>query len=74
MADTVYVEPVSTPKAPANREINRESLRIRPLCEIFKTNTRANSEASSKFPCATEQRIISTEQKILAQEQGILAQ
>jgi len=38
-ADAVAVEPVSTPKFPANREINREFRRIRSLYEIFKANT-----------------------------------
>ena len=71
MADAVVVEPVSTPKFPANREINREFCQIRTLCEILKANTRANSKAFSQIPYATEQGIISAEQGILAQEQGI---
>ncbi|MSP31694.1 MAG: hypothetical protein EXR03_02580 [Pseudolabrys sp.] len=66
------VEPVSTLVFPANREINREFLRICALWEIFKANTRANSKAFSRIPCVTEQGIISAEQGILAQEQGIL--
>jgi hypothetical protein len=56
---------------PANREINREFCRIRPLCEILKADTRANSKAFSQIPYATEQGIILAEQGILAQEQGI---
>jgi hypothetical protein len=56
---------------PANRENNREFLRIHSLCEILKANTRANSKAFSRIPCATEQGIISAEQGILAQQQGI---
>jgi hypothetical protein len=57
---------------PANREINREFRQIRPLCAILKADTRVNSKAYDKLPCATEQGIISTEQGILAQKQGIL--
>jgi hypothetical protein len=71
VADAVVVEPVSTPKFPANREINREFCRIRPLGAIFKPDTRVNSEACSEIPYSTEQGIISKEQGILAQEQGI---
>jgi hypothetical protein len=69
-ADAVAVEPVSTFKFPANREINREFRRIRPLGAILKADTPANSKACSKFPYATEQGIISEEQGILAQKQG----
>ena len=72
VADAVAVEPVSAPKFPANREINREFCRIRSLCEILKVDMRANSKAFSRIPCATEQGIISAEQGIPAQEQGIL--
>jgi hypothetical protein len=70
VADAVIVEPVSTPKFPANREINREFRRICPLCEVLKANTRAISKAFSKIPYAPEQGIISAEQGILVQEQG----
>ncbi len=72
-ADAVAVEPVSTPKFPANREINREFYQIRPPCEILKANTRAISMPFSQIPYATEQGIISAEQGILVQEQGILS-
>jgi hypothetical protein len=65
------VEPVSTPKFPANREINREFHQIGPLCKILKADTRADSKASSEIPYATEQGIILAEQGILVQEQGI---
>src|ERR1035437_9760513 len=57
---------------PANREINREFCRIRPLCTILKVDRRANSKACSRIPYVTEQGIMSAEQGILAQEQGIL--
>jgi hypothetical protein len=72
VADAVAVEAVSTPKFPANREINREFCQIRSLCEILKANTRAISKAFNHIPYATEQGIISAEQGIVAQEQGIL--
>jgi hypothetical protein len=57
---------------PANREINREFHCIRPLGAILIADTRANSEACSEIPYATEQGIILEEQGILAREQGIL--
>jgi hypothetical protein len=72
VADAVTVEPVSTPKFPANREINREFCRIRSLSAILKADTRANSEVCSEIPYATEQGIILVEQGIPAEEQGIL--
>jgi hypothetical protein len=56
---------------PANREINREFRRIRPLDAILNANTRANSEACNKIPYATEQGIIFEKQGICSQEQGI---
>jgi hypothetical protein len=71
VADAVAVEPVSTPKFPANREINREFCRIHPLCEILNADTRAISKAFGRIPYATEQGIISAEQGFLTQEQGI---
>ncbi|MGB8893552.1 MAG: hypothetical protein WCD13_04440 [Pseudolabrys sp.] len=70
MADAVAFEPVSTPKFPANREINREFHQIRALGAILKADPRANSKASSEIPYATEQGIISAEQGIPAPEQG----
>ena len=70
VADAVTVEPVSTPKFPANREKNREFRQIRQLREILKADTRANSKAFSEIPYATEQGIISEEQGILLPEQG----
>ena len=72
VADAVIVEPVSTPKFPANRDINREFRQIRSLCEILNADTRAISKAFSQIPYTTEQGIISAEQGILTQEQGIL--
>ena len=70
VADAVQVEPVSTSKFPANREINREFHQIGSLGAILKADTRANSEVCSEIPYETEQGIISEEQGILAQEQG----
>jgi hypothetical protein len=70
VADAVTYEPVSILKFPANREKNREFRQIRPLYEILKADTRANSKVSSEIPYATEQGIISAEQGILVQEQG----
>jgi hypothetical protein len=70
VADAVTYEPVSILKFPANREKNREFRQIRPLYEILKADTRANSKVSSEIPYATEQGIIWAEQGILVQEQG----
>jgi hypothetical protein len=71
VVDAVTVEPVSTPKFPANREINREFHRIRPLGAILEADTRANSEAYSKIPYSMEQGIFAKEQRICTREQGI---
>ena len=57
VADAVLVEPVSAPKFPANREINREFRQIRLLGAILPADTRANSEACREIPYATEQGI-----------------
>jgi hypothetical protein len=64
VADAVAVEPVSTPKFPANREINREFHQIRSLGAILKADTQTNSEACTKIPYATEQGIFAKEQGI----------
>ena len=72
VADAVLVEPVSTPKFPANREINREFCQIRTHCEILKANTRTNSKTFSQIPYAKEQGIILAKQGILAQDQRIM--
>jgi len=71
VAYAVVVEPVSTPKFPANREKNREFCRIYPLRPILSAHTPAKSKASSEIPYTTKQGIISHEQGILVQEQGI---
>ena len=59
-------------KFPANREINREFLRIRSICEILKANTQVNSKASGTIPYAVEQGIILAEQGFCTREQGKL--
>jgi hypothetical protein len=64
VADAVDVEPVSSPEFPANREINREFRQIRLLGAILHADTRANSEACSEIPYATEQGIFAKEQGI----------
>ena len=71
VADAVAFEPVSTLKFPANREKNREFHRIHALGAILKADTRANSDACSEIPYATEQGIIWKEQGILLHEQRI---
>jgi hypothetical protein len=68
VADAVDLEPVSVREFPANREKNREFRQIGPPGVILKADTRANSEACSEIPCATEQGIILEEQGNLAQE------
>jgi len=65
VADAVIVEPVSTPKFPANRDINREFRQIRSLCEILNADTRAISKAFGQIPYATEQGILPTKSKII---------
>jgi hypothetical protein len=65
VVDAVIVEPVSTPKFPANRDINRESRQIRLLCEILNADTRAISKAFGQIPYATEQGILPTKSKII---------
>ena len=65
------VEPVSTGKFPANREINREFCKIRPSAPNFRAGTQANPMASSEIPYAIEQGIFPAEQGILVREQGI---
>jgi hypothetical protein len=57
--------------SPRPLKINRELRRNRPLDAILNADTRANSEASSKIPYATEQGIFAKEQGMLVQEQGI---
>ncbi|MFI4961684.1 MAG: hypothetical protein ACHP82_09565 [Hyphomicrobiales bacterium] len=65
VVDVVIVEPVSTPKFPANRDINREFRQIRSLCEILNADTRAISKAFGQIPYATEQGILPTKSKII---------
>jgi hypothetical protein len=71
VADAVVIQPVSTSKFPANREINRELRRNCPLGAILIADTRANSAACSKIPYSAEQGIFAEEQGICTREQGI---
>jgi hypothetical protein len=64
VADAVAVEPVSTHKFPANREINREFRRIRLLDAILNADPQVNSAACREIPYATEQGIFAGEQGI----------
>jgi hypothetical protein len=70
VADAVTVEPVSTPKIPANREINSEIPKIRPITDLG-VQSPSNFKRCFEIPYATEQGTISAEQGILFQEQGI---
>jgi hypothetical protein len=64
VVDAVIVEPVSTPKFPANRDINREFRQIRSLCKILNADTRAISKAFGQITYATELGILPTKSKI----------
>ena len=73
MADAVLVEPLSTPKFPANREKNRE---FRNIAALGAPETTINSVVIGfpmRIPYSTEQEIILPEQGLLAKEQGILS-
>ena len=72
VADAVAVEPVSTPKFPANREKNREFFNFGPDSGLEHSMRPMISRAFKQIPYVTEQGIISAEQGILAQEQVIL--
>jgi len=47
VVDALQIEPVSKLKFPANREINREFCRFRPLARFSAPNREANSVACS---------------------------
>jgi hypothetical protein len=57
VADALWIEPVSTPKFPANREINREFCGFWRLAAILTPNRRAGSMVYNQIPYATEQGI-----------------
>ena len=57
VADAVAVEPVSTVKFPANREINREFCRFRRSAAVLASSRRANSMTCIEIPYVTEQGI-----------------
>jgi hypothetical protein len=71
VAGAVHVEPVSTPKFPANREKNREFCKFGPACVSDDRIRPMISGLLSRIPYTTEQGIVSTEQGILVLEQGI---
>jgi hypothetical protein len=73
VADAVVVEPVSTPKFPANREKNREYFKFGPTCVSDDRKRPMISGLLRQIPYSTEQGIIFAKQGILAQEQGILS-
>jgi len=73
VADAVAVEPVSTPKFPANREKNRDFFNFKHHPRRGWLTSPMNSEAWSAIPYSMKQGIISAEQGILAQEQGFLS-
>jgi hypothetical protein len=56
--DAVLIGPVSAPRFPANREINREFCRFHPSGVIFASIRLINSMACSEIPYATEQGIL----------------
>ena len=72
VADAVVVEPVSTPKFPANREINREYFNFGPTRGSEGSYRPMITGPLSQIPYVTDQGIILAEQGILVQEQGIL--
>jgi hypothetical protein len=57
VADAVAVEPVSTPKFPANREINKEFGKIWPQRLFLVSIRRMNLMTCRKIPCGKEQGI-----------------
>ena len=69
--EAVVIGPVSNPKFPDNREINREFFKFGPFSGILAPNQRANSIACRRIPYEMEQGIFLTEQGILTPKQGI---
>jgi hypothetical protein len=59
VADAVVVEPVSTPRFPANREINTEYFNSKHSSHLRWLTSPMISLILSKVPYATEQGIIS---------------
>jgi len=58
LSTSVLIGPVSAPRFPANREINREFCRFHPSGVIFASIRLINSMACSEIPYATEQGIL----------------
>ena len=71
VADAVAFEPVSNPKFPANREINREFFNFEPACGSDDRMRPMISGLFSQIPYSMEQGIFLTEQGIPTEEQGI---
>jgi len=71
LADAVAVEPVSSPKFPANREFYREFCKIVASGAPETANNGFVIGHSMRIPYSTEQGIIFVKQGILAREQGI---
>ena len=67
VADAVIVEPVSTPKFPANREKNREFLKFGPASHIREPMSPMILGLLRQIPYATQQGILVREQRIPAQ-------
>jgi hypothetical protein len=72
VVDAARIEPVSTPKFPANREINREFCGFWRLAAILTPNRRAGSMVYNQIPYATEQGIFKRVSGKFFKEQGIL--
>jgi hypothetical protein len=70
VVDALLIGPVSNPKFPDNREINREFFNFGPFYAILAPNQRANSSACRKIPYAAEQGMFLAEQGIIVAEQG----
>ena len=73
MADAVVIEPVSTPKFPANREKNREFFNFGAVFAIRGLTSPIISGLLSQIPYSPEQGIFAKEQGIIFKEQGISA-
>ena len=74
VGDAVAVEPVSTPKFSANREINREYFNFRPARGSEGSYRLMITQALSQIPYVTEQGIILVEQGILCRNRNFTGQ
>jgi hypothetical protein len=72
VVDAACIEPVSTSKFPANREINSEFRGNRPSAAILGTQSASQTQSfTARIPCATEQGIFKLYQGKFFDEQGI---